>query len=515
MSFNLATMLRESAAASPAKACCRIGEQTMTYAQLDESSDRVAAGLLARGLVRGDKVAVQLPNIPEFLQAYFGILKAGLVMVPLNPQLKASEIAHQVTDSQARVAICFGSCVPEMAVAAEGIDGFFLYEVEPPDGRGVTEGFTPFVTLTSPQADRPASMATTAADDTAVIIYTSGTTGRPKGAELTHFQLYMNCTICADLFGIEAEDVSLAVLPFFHIYGLSSVLNAAVRYGGTLSVVPQFGAEAVVDALERHGVSVMAGVPTMYQTLLAADIEGRDLSRLRIGSCGGAAMPDVLLQAFEKKFGIVVLEGYGLSETASAAVFNRSAEDRRPLSIGKPMWGVEVSIVDGDGAELPPGPDQVGEVVLRGHNVMRGYYRNPEATAGALRDGWLHTGDLAYRDEDGFLYIVDRIKDLIIRGGYNVYPREVEEVLYAHPAVAEAAVIGRPDTRLGEQIVAFVALRPGAEADTDALIAHCRQRLAAYKCPREIRFLPELPKSGPGKLLKRELRPMLPGQAAD
>lgn len=347
------------------------------------------------------------------------------------------------------------------------------------------------------------------ADDTAVIIYTSGTTGRPKGAELSHFQLFMNCTVSSGLFGIEPDDVAMAVLPFFHIYGLSSIINCTVRHGGTMSLVPRFDAQAVVEAMERHGVSVFVGVPTMYQALMQVDTAGRDLARLRVASSGGAAMPEALMKAFEQKFGILILEGYGLSETASTAVMNQGADNRRPLSIGKPIWGVELRIIDADGKDLPSGAQNVGEILLRGHNVMKGYYRDPEGTAQALRNGWLHTGDLAYRDEDGFVFVVDRIKDLIIRGGYNVYPREVEEVLYAHPSVAEAAVVGRPDERLGEEVVAVVAVRPGAGQDAEALIAHCRENLAGYKCPREILFMAELPKNGSGKLLKRELRELV------
>ena len=518
MSFNLAIMLRESARGFPDRDCCRIGDGAVTYAQLDAASDRVAAALLASGLRRGDKVAVQLPNIPAFLEAYFAILKAGLVMVPLNPMLKSGEIAFQLTDSQARAAITFDLCVPEMADAADGVEGLALYVVATSgtaDPRA--ERFTSFETLRGQPGASPAGgeIAATAADDTAVIIYTSGTTGRPKGAELTHFQLYMNCTISSGLFGIEPDDVSAAVLPFFHVYGLSSVLNCAVRHGGVLSLVPRFDAEAVIDAMARHGVSVFAGVPTMYQALLEVDLAGRDLSRLRIASSGGAPMPEALMKAFERKFGISILEGYGLSETASAAVMNQGALDRKPLSIGKPMWGVECRIVDAEGRVLPPGAENVGEILLRGHNVMKGYYRDPEGTARALRDGWLHTGDLAYRDADGFFFIVDRGKDLIIRGGYNVYPREIEEVLYTHPAVAETAVVGRPDERLGEEVVAAVALRPGAAADADELIAHCRRHLAAYKYPREILFLPELPKNATGKLLKREIRDLLSTSPAD
>jgi long-chain acyl-CoA synthetase len=512
MSFNLAIMLRESAQAFPDRDCCRIGARAVTYAQLDADSDRVAAGLATAGLRRGDKVAVQLPNIPAFLQAYFGILKAGLVMVPLNPMLKAGEIAFQLADSEARAVITFDLCVPEMAAAVHGLTDLALYAVSTGSGSpDAAAGFASFESLLGAEVRAPGrgEIVPTAADDTAVIIYTSGTTGRPKGAELSHFQLYMNCTISSGLFGIEPDDVSLAVLPLFHVYGLSSILNCAVRHGGTLSLVPRFDAEAVVDAMARHRVSVFAGVPTMYQAVLGVDLAGRDLSRLRIASSGGAPMPEALMAAFETKFGITVLEGYGLSESASAAVMNQGALDRKPLSIGKPLWGVECRIVDPDGNELPPGPEHVGEILLRGHNVMKGYYRDPEGTAQALRDGWLHTGDLAYQDTDGFVFIVDRSKDLIIRGGYNVYPREVEEALYAHSSVAEAAVVGRPDERLGEEVVAVVALRTGAAPDSAALIAHCRDRLAAYKYPREVVFLTELPKNATGKVLKREIRALL------
>ena len=507
MSFNLATMLRESAKSHPGKPCFHAGEQTVSYAQLEELSGRIAANLRATGLVRGDKVAVQLPNVPEFLLAYFGILKAGLVMVPLNPLLKAAEITHQLTDSQARLLITSDACLPEAAGAAAGIDGLSLCLVGTSPGE---EGLADFADLcaSTPQGTGHDTAATDA-DDTAVIIYTSGTTGRPKGAELTHFQLFMNCTTAGGLFGVQEDDVTLAALPFFHVYGLSGIVNCAIRYGATLCLVPRFDPALVLDAMHRHGVSVFLGVPTMFHAVLQADDGHRDLPRFRVACSGGAAMPQTLMAAFEQRFGVAVLEGYGLSETASTATMNPSAQDRRQLSIGKPIWGVEARIVGPDGSELPPGPDHVGEILLRGHNVMKGYYRNPQATAEALRDGWLHTGDLAYRDQDGFLFLVDRAKDLIIRGGYNVYPREVEEVLYTHPAVAEAAVIGRPDERLGEEVVAVVSLRPDAAAPASAedIVAFCRDRLAAYKYPREVRFLPELPKNATGKLLKRELRP--------
>jgi long-chain acyl-CoA synthetase len=346
------------------------------------------------------------------------------------------------------------------------------------------------------------------ADDTAVIIYTSGTTGKPKGAELTHFQLYMNCTVAGELFGFRDDDIGVAVLPMFHVFGLSSVLNTAVRFGGTLVLIPRFEPDAVLDAIARYRCTIFSGVPTMYYSLLQADMAGRDLSSLRVGISGGAAIPGEVIRAFEEKFpGVVILEGYGLSETASTTTFNISAEQRKVLSIGKPIWGVEVRVVDEQDKPLPPGPENVGEIVIRGHNVMKGYHGNPAATAEAFRGGWFHTGDLAYADEEGYLFVVDRKKDMLIRGGYNVYPREIEEVLFGHPAVAEAAVVGKADPKLGEEVLAFVVPKPGAEADPDDIIAYCRERLAAYKYPREVRIADDLPKGPTGKILKRELRP--------
>jgi len=341
-----------------------------------------------------------------------------------------------------------------------------------------------------------------------VIIYTSGTTGKPKGAELTHFQLYMNCTVAGELFGFRDDDIGVAVLPMFHVFGLSSVLNTAVRFGGTLVLIPRFEPDAVLDAIARYRCTIFSGVPTMYYTLLQADVASRDLSSLRVGISGGAAIPGEVIRAFEEKFpGVVILEGYGLSETASTTTFNVSAEQRKVLSIGKPIWGVEVRVVDEQDKPLPPGSENIGEIVIRGHNVMKGYYGNLAATAEAFRGGWFHTGDLAYADKDGYLFVVDRKKDMLIRGGYNVYPREIEEVLFGHPAVAEAAVVGKADPKLGEEILAFVVPKPGAEADPDDIMAYCRERLAAYKYPREVRIAEDLPKGPTGKILKRELRP--------
>jgi long-chain acyl-CoA synthetase len=505
MSLNIATMLRESASANPDKPLCHISDLTFTYAQVDEISGRVASALLATGLQRGDKVALQLPNLPQFLFTYFGLMKAGLVMVPLNPLLRAPEVKYHLEDSDAKVLITFEMFAEEAYQGASELDGVTTYVVNMPGNDTRPEGTRHFDELYF--ADDTREIVPTDGDETAVLLYTSGTTGKPKGAELTHLNLYMNCTIAGELFEFQETDIGVAVLPLFHVFGLSSVLNTSVRYGGTIVLVPRFELEPVVEAIAKHRCTIFSGVPTMYFGLLNMDAEGKDLSSLRVGVSGGAAIPGEVIKAFEEKFpGCVVLEGYGLSESTSTTTFNVNAEQRKVLSIGKPIWGVEVRVVDDSDSPLPPGEENVGEIVIRGHNIMKGYYNKPEATAEAFKGGWFHTGDLAYMDKDGYFFIVDRKKDLVIRGGYNVYPREIEEVLFEHPAVAEAAVIGKPDEKLGEEVVAYVAFKPGASAEPEEIIAFAKERLAAYKYPREVRIVDELPKGATGKILKKELR---------
>ncbi len=505
MSFNLATILTETTLAAPDAPVCRIGGTTTTYRELDDLSGRAAAGLREAGLVPGQVVALQLPNIPQFLIAYFGALKAGLVVLPLNPLLMAPELEYHLTDSAAAMLIGFQGLHAEAAKACE-TTGVPLYLVSA-DASPLPEGTRPVTELisTAPLDEPGGDVVALGPDDTAVLVYTSGTTGKPKGAELTHFQLYMNCTVAGGLFGARSDDVVLAVLPFFHVFGLSSVINVFVRYGGCLSILPRFQPSAVLDAIEADRCTVIGGVPTMLHALAQQDITGRDLSALRVAVSGGASLPEDVMRTFEDKYGIEVLEGYGMTETASSCSFNRPG-DRKVLSIGKPLWGVRMRVADSSGRLLPPGREHVGEILIRGHNVMKGYLGRPEATAETLRDGWLHSGDLGYVDEDGFYFIVDRAKDLVIRGGYNVYPREIEEVLYAHPSILEAAVIGKPDERLGEEVVAVVALREGASVSAEEIIAYTRERLAAYKYPREIRFMTELPKGPSGKILKAALR---------
>jgi long-chain acyl-CoA synthetase len=501
MDFNLAMMLRESARRVPGKPAVILGDIKLSYADLDALSDLVAANLCAHGLAAGDRVGLQLPNIPEFVIAYFGILKAGGVVVPMNVLLKAPEIEFQLRDSGATALIALGAAAGEAAGAA-GVTSLFVA-----GGAAEAAGCAPFGDLLAGDPPGP-QLAPVSPADPAVIIYTSGTTGVPKGAVLSHFTLHMNADVSGRLFEFSDSDVVLVALPLFHIFGLSSILNICVLLGGTMSLVPRFEAIAVLEQIQRDRVTIFEGVPAMYVALLqASGLGGYDLSSLRAAISGGAPIPAEVIDSFERRFGVVILEGYGLSETSSTTTFNISADERKVYSVGKPIWGVSVQIWDDQGRPLPAGPDNVGEIVVRGPNVMTCYHGSPEATARAFAGGWFHTGDLGYFDADGYLFIVDRIKDMIIRGGYNVYPREVEEVIYAHPAVAEAAVIGLPDDRLGEEVHAVVAVKAGQTVTEAELIEFTRQKLAAYKYPRTVEFRDALPKGPSGKILKKELRP--------
>jgi long-chain acyl-CoA synthetase len=502
MNFNLAVILSESARSAPHRPVAVFDGGQLTYAELDVASDRVAANLAAAGIGAGDRVALQLPNIPQFLIAYFGILKAGAVVVPLNVLLRAPEIAYHLADSGALVLITWEGVLGEAVKGAESADIGAIFAVGHAAG---SPGALPFERLLDGTAP-PREMVMRQPADTAVIVYTSGTTGRPKGAELTHIQLYMNADIPGRLFDVTPDDIVITVLPLFHVFGLSSILDICVRFGCTMSLIPRFTPAAVLTAIQRDRATIFEGVPTMFADLLSCrDLDRYDLSSLRVAISGGASIPAPVLDAFEERLGLVILEGYGMTETASTMTFNPSEAERRAYSVGKPIWGTQTQVWGEDGRPLPPGPEHVGEIVTRGMHVMKGYLNKPEATADVLTDGWLRTGDLGYFDEDGFLFIVSRKKELIIRGGYNVYPSEIENVLHAHPAVAEAAVVGVPDERLGEEVMAVIIVRSALELRQPELVTWCRERLAAYKCPRVYQFRTELPKNALGKVLKDEL----------
>ncbi len=504
MNFNLAVILRETAVALPGKPVALYAGGQLSYGELDALSDRLAAGLRAAGIRPSETVAVQLPNIPQFLIAYFGILKAGGVVVPMNVLLKAPEVAYQLDNASVRLLITWEGVLDEAAkgAAAAGVSEVYAVGHTADGGHAM-----PFERLLAVSPDGP-ELAPRAPTDTAVIMYTSGTTGRPKGAQLTHMQLYMNADIPGRLFDVRPDDIVITVLPLFHVFGLSSILDVCVRFGCTMSLVPRFDPAAVLEAVQRDRATILEGVPAMFISLLAyPKLDDYDLSSLRIAISGGASIPAPVIDAFEERFGLLILEGYGLTETASTTTFNISESERRVYSVGKPIWGTQTEVWDSGGHPLPAGKDNVGEVVTRGLHVMKGYLNDPEADAAAFTGGWFHTGDLGYFDEDGFLFIVGRIKELIIRGGYNVYPAEIEDVLHAHPAVAEAAVVGIPHDRLGEEVKAVVALRPGASVTAQDLIAYCRERMAAYKYPRVVEFCDALPRNTLGKVLKDELVP--------
>jgi len=499
MSDNLARILTDTAERGPGKAAVKLDDAELSYGLVDEGSKRIAGLLRARGLEPGDRVGLMLPNVPYFPVVYYGILRAGGVVVPMNVLLKEREVDYYLSDPGARWLFAWHDFA-DAAEAGAGRAGADCTLVKPGD----------FEQLLGEQ-EPGEGVADRAADDTAVILYTSGTTGKPKGAELTHSNLYRNCTLANRLFEFTDDDVVLGGLPLFHSFGQTCAMNASMVNGGLLTLLPRFEPGKALEIMGRDRVTVFLGVPTMYNALLHhEDRERFDASSLRLCGSGGSAMPEELMRRFEEAFDCQILEGYGLSETSPVASFNHPHRERKPGSIGTPIEGVEMKVVDDAGNEVAQG--EIGEIVIRGHNVMKGYWDRPEDTAEAMKGGWFHSGDMARVDDDGYFFIVDRKKELIIRGGYNVYPREVEEVLYEHPAVQEAAVVGVPDEALGEEVGAAVALREGERLDADEIQAYVKERVAGYKYPRRVWFVDELPKGPTGKILKREIQ--IPGQDA-
>ena len=523
--LNLAVLLEDSAREVPDRDAVVYGATRLTYAEVNAAASQVAAALVDRGIRPGDRVALSCPNLPYVPIVYYGILKAGAVVVPLNALLTEREIAYHLADSGARAYFCFEGT----AELPMGRAGLAAYNATPTCGHFVLLTADPAATSPIAGVDtlaelvhrRPTAFALvpTAATDTAVVLYTSGTTGRPKGAELTHSNMVHNALLAQRTFGLHPHDVHLVTLPLFHSFGQSVQMNAGFGSRATLVLLPRFDPGVALSLMRREHVTFFAGVPTMYWALLGYDDADRadveTIARmLRIAVSGGAALPLEVLRGFEERFGVPVLEGYGLSETSPIATFNRVDRPRRPGSIGLPVWGVEVTVLREDGSEA--GIDEPGEIAIRGHNVMKGYLGRPDATAEVIdTQGRFRTGDIGRRDADGYLYVVDRKKDLIIRGGFNVYPRELEEVLLTHPGVSLAAVVGVPHERHGEEVKAFVIRTPGATVTEAELVDWCRQTMAAYKYPRLVEFRDSLPMTATGKVLKRELvRPVLPAAGA-
>ncbi|MCW2802474.1 MAG: putative long-chain fatty-acid--CoA ligase [Propionibacteriaceae bacterium] len=490
---NIACWLADRAAADPTLPAIKQGESILTYAALDAASARFATVLTDHGVGAGDRVALIMPNVGYFPVAYYAILRLGAIVVPMNPLLKAGEIAFGWEDSGAKVAVVFPMFAEEATKAASttGTDVILTTLGE----------FDTLLAGTEPTAE----VAQRGSSDTAVILYTSGTTGTPKGAELSHANLSSNVmTSLETLMPLAPGDVVFGGLPLFHSFGQTVGLNAAIAGGACLTLLPKFDGEAALEIVQRDRVTVFLGVPTMYMGLLAVKEPGRfDTSTLRVAASGGASLPVEVLRGVERTFGFLLLEGYGLSETSPIASFNHPDRPTKPGTIGTPIRGVEFELWDADGQPVDDG--EIGEIVIRGENVMKGYWNRPDATAEAMRGGWFHSGDLATRDADGYYAVVDRLKDMIIRNGFNVYPREIEEVLYTHPDVAEAAVFGVPDPQHGEEIAALVTLREGGAVTEDELRDWVKERIAVYKYPRIIRFGP-LPKGPTGKILKRAIK---------
>ena len=516
-SYNLSSLLEDSARKYPDRDAVVINDTRLTYAQLNAFANMCANLLVARGVQPGDKVALSCPNLPFFSVVYFGILKAGATVVPLNVLLKGREVAYHLNDSDAKAYFCFEG-TPELPIgangyegfqAAEGCESFFVITAD----LGAASPIEGTETMAAAMMAHPAEFETVATDedDTAVILYTSGTTGQPKGAELRHRNMRDNALSGEGLFGADENrpDTYLCVLPLFHSFGQTVCQNGPFAYGGTVVMLPRFEPNAALQLMLKEGITFFAGVPTMYWELLGALEEGVDVSRLkenlRVAVSGGSALPVEVHKDFERRFGVTILEGYGLSETSPVASFSTYGEPARPGSIGVPIPGVEMKLIDSQWNEIEPGADAIGEIAIKGHNVMKGYYQRPEATEEVIRDGWFRSGDLARKDDDGWYYIVDRAKEMIIRNGFNVYPREIEEVLMTHPDVSLAAVIGVPHEMHGEEIKAFVILNPGAATTADELVAWAKEQMASYKYPRIVEIVTSLPMTATGKILKREL----------
>ena len=490
---NLADNLIRTAAKHADRSAVRLDDTTLTYSDLEDGARRVAALLSDKGVEPGDRVGLVLPNVPAFPVLFYGALAAGAVVVPMNPLLKGREVQYYLEDSGAKIVFAWKDMAEEAAKGADGV-GTECVPVDP-------ETFTDLLTEHEPSAE----VVDREGEDTVVLLYTSGTTGEPKGAELTHDNMISNAAVSAEtLVELSPDDVVMGCLPLFHCFGLTCGLNASVLAGACLTLIPRFDPTKALEVIGRDMVTVFEGVPTMYAGMLQVDdAQSYDVSSLRTCISGGSAMPVEVMKNFEKTFDCIVLEGYGLSETSPVASFNQPGQERKAGSIGTPVRGVEMKLVGDEGQDVDEG--EVGEIAIRGDNVMKGYWEREEETQKSIPDGWFLSGDMAKRDEDGYYFIVDRKKDLIIRGGYNVYPREVEEALYEHEAVAEVAVIGVPHDELGEEVGAAVALKDGQTVSESELQEFAKERLAAYKYPRSLWLVDELPKGPTGKILRREV----------
>lgn len=517
--LNLASILEFHALHKSDEVAFYFADSEYTFSQINAFSNRIANALREAGIQPGDKVALSCANTPHFPMVYYGILKAGAVVVPLSILLKHEEVTYHLKDSGAVAYFCFeGNEALPMGVEghkgfkdAGSCEQFITITADPAAANPFDDGITlgQFIAKASSEFD----IYPTDESDTAVIIYTSGTTGKPKGAELSHSNLSWNAKVSQDLFQMQQSDVTLTVLPLFHIFGQTCMMNASMFMGIPNVLLPRFDAETVLKLFKKHNVTVFAGVPTMYWGLVHTPDtpEVKELIKfaaenVRLCVSGGASLPVHIMDEIKRIYNIDIFEGYGMSEGSPVVTFNHPGTQPVPGSIGTPIWGVFVKIVKDDGTEADVG--EKGELWYKGHSVTKGYYNKPEANANSFDHGWFRSGDIAEKDEHGYYYIVDRSKDMVNRGGLNVYPREIEEVLIKHPAVSMAAVIGVPDEKMGEEIKACIILKDGQTVTADELKAYTKEHLADYKYPRIYEFMDAFPISASGKILKRELRKM-------
>ncbi|MGM9924025.1 MAG: fatty acid--CoA ligase family protein [Bacillus sp. (in: firmicutes)] len=509
--MNLSSQLHQTALVNRDKIAYHFLDQKQTYGELDTAVTKFASGLKKLGIGKGDHVALITGNSPHYLIGFYGVLRAGATVIPINPIYTPDEIGFILLNGDVKAVITLDVLLPlveGMDSRLPSVEHYIICETGEYKGESdlsklnVYPKLIGFMKLIS-KGSNDFAFPAIAEDDVAVILYTSGTTGKPKGAMLTHKNLYCNARDSGSYLKISNDDRVITVLPMFHVFCLTVCMNAPLMKGGTIVIVPRFSPKEVYRVVKEHKATIFAGVPTMYNFLLQYEGDVEDFKTLRLCIVGGASMPVAILHGFEKKFNVLVSEGYGLSEASPVTCFNPLDRPRKEGSIGTSILNVENKVVNELGEEVPVG--EVGELIVRGPNVMKGYYKMPEETAFTIKDGWLYTGDLARMDEEGYFFIVDRKKDLVIVGGYNVYPREVEEVLFAHPEIVEAAVVGVPDPNLGEAVHAFLVKKdPGLTVQQVA--DYCKEHLAKYKIPTHIEFLDSLPKNTTGKILRRALK---------
>ncbi len=519
--LNLASIIEHHARIAPDKEAIVWGDVRLTFGKLNALANQVANAIVRMGIGHGDKIALCCPNLPFFPIVYYAIMKTGAAVVPLSILFKPREVVYHLTDSDAKAVFVFegtaelplARTVKEAFDQVETCENLIVMTSDP----NAPAPFANAVTLDEITKEQPEIFETfpTAADDTCAILYTSGTTGQPKGAELTHLNLMTNVTTMYSIqiqvldFTERVQRTCLITLPLFHTTGQTCQMNTHLYAGNRVVLLPRFDAKMTLEAMQKERVNFWTGVPTMYWGLLRYaeenDFDTTTIAEnMKVSTSGGAPMPVEVFRAFESRFDVRILEGYGLSETSPLATFSQFERPSKAGTVGQPIFGVQVKCVDENDSEVKTG--ERGEIVIRGSNVMKGYYKRPEATAEAFKNGWFHSGDIGVFDEDGYLAIVDRKKDMILRGGYNIYPRELEEVIMTHPAVSLVAVIGVPCDRMGEEVKAYVVKRAGAELSEEEFLSWCKAQFANYKYPRAVEFRDELPVGGTGKIFKRALR---------